>query len=485
MMPLLLGIVLGAAVMWVLYTRKARQVKVIDEEKQLLQQEKQIVVEFMHNMVEAVTESSDREKMFQRIIHAAILSTGAVSACLFEKRDDHSLKGLAVEGLFPPQRKLPESKANEFATRAEFLESVLKSETYQPGEGLIGQVAKSRQAQLIADARNDPRVTKHEDPSLEIRSIIVAPVLFQDELLAVLAVANPADGLAFTATDYSLVESLAEQVGLAIHNSQAMQIQIEKNRIDMDMTLASKVQNLLLPKVYPPADHIAFATHYTAAQKIGGDLYDVISLDEKTIGFAIADVSGKGISASILMAICQTHLRHFARTERSPAKVLSAINAAMEKTMQRDMFITMIYAVLDLETEKLVLARAGHEPPFFYDSHSDGTLDVGPIQSPGMAIGMAPPEIFDSVIKDTTIHFGEEDALLLYTDGVTEIVNQAGEEFSSERLMGVLLANGNSTASEILEHVLNNCHRFSEGTGPSDDLTLIAVKHALKHSGLS
>lgn len=478
MMPLIFGIVLGAATMWVLYTRKARQVKIIDEEKQLLQQEKQIVVEFMHNMVEAVAEGSDRANMFQRIIHAAILSTGAMSACIFEKRPDNTLKGVAVEGLFPPQRKLPEATTAKLATRTQFLESILKSETYQMGEGLIGQVAKSRQAQLIADAQNDPRVVKHDDPALEVRSIIVAPVLFQDELLAVLAVANPADGLAFTETDYSLVESLAEQVGLAVHNSDAMQVQIDKNRIDMDMRLAGKVQGLLLPKEYPPADHIAFASHYTAAQKIGGDLYDVFSLDEKTIAFAIADVSGKGISASLLMAICQTHLRHFAKAERSPAKVLSAINRAMEKTMQRDMFITMIYAVLDLETEHLELARAGHELPFFFDSHSDGTLDVGPIQSPGMAIGMVPPEIFDSVIEDTSIHFGDEDALLLYTDGVTETVNKAGEEFSSERLLSVLQAHGRLTAQEILDNVLENLNRFSEGTGQADDLTLISVKHA-------
>ncbi len=388
LMPFVMGVLIGVASIWFLYARKARQVKLVDEEKQLLEQEKGIVVDFMHNMVEAVAEGSDRERMFQRIIHAAILSTGAMSAAIFEKRDDKTLTGVAVEGLFPPQRKLPQDLQSKLPTRAEFLESILKSESYRMGEGLIGQVAKSKQAVLITDAENDPRVVQHDDPALSIRSIIVAPVLFQGELLAVLAVANPSDGLAFTKTDFSLVESLAEQVGLAVHNSDAMQIQIENNKLEMDMQLAGKVQGLLLPKEFPPADHIAFASHYTAALKIGGDLYDVFSLDDKTIAFAIADVSGKGISASLLMAICQTHLRHFAKAERSPARVLSAINAAMQKTMQRDMFITMIYAVLELDTEKLTLARAGHEPAFFYDSHSDGTLDVGPIQSPGMAIGM-------------------------------------------------------------------------------------------------
>lgn len=478
MITFLFGIVLGLSAMWVLYTRKARQLKRLEHDKQLIEQEKQIVVDFMHNMVEAVAESGDREGMFQKIIHAAILSTGAVSACIFEKRPDNTLKGIAAEGLFPPQQKLPKHTHSRHRTRAQFLESILQGESYQIGEGLIGQVAKSKQAQLIADAKNDPRVVQHEDSALEIRSIIVAPVLFKDELLAVLAVANPTDGLAFTETDFSLVESLAEQVGLAIHNSAAMQIQIEKKQLDLDMQLAAKVQGLLLPKEYPGSKQVAFASHYTAAQKIGGDLYDVFALNEETIGFAIADVSGKGISASLLMAICQTHLRHFAKAHHTPADVLRAINAAMQKTMQRDMFITMIYAVFERDTEKLTLARAGHEPAFFYNSHADGSLEVTPLQSPGMAIGMVGPELFDAVIENLSIHFGKNDALLLYTDGVTECTNTSGEEYSGQRLRQLLQAQGHRSAETIIEKVLENLKDFSKGSGQHDDLTMIAVKHA-------
>ena len=477
MLLLLIGILLGMAAMWVLYTHMARQLKLELHKKQLLEQEKQIVVEFMHNMVEAVAEGGDREQMFQKIIHAAILSTGAMSACIFEKRPDNTLKGVAVEGLFPPQRKLPGKATKKATTRAQLIENILKSETYRIGEGLIGQVAKSKQAQLITDAKNDPRVIQHEDPALVVRSIIVAPILFKQELLAVLAVANPADGLAFTETDFSLVESLAEQVGLAIHNSVAMQIQIEKKQLDLDMQLAAKVQGLLLTKDYPSSPRVAFASHYTAAQKIGGDLYDVFSLGEDAIGFAIADVSGKGISASLLMAICQTHLRHFAQAHRSPAEVLCAINDVMYTTMQRDMFITMIYAVLDLKTDKITLARAGHEPAFFYNSHAAGGVEVIPLQSPGMAIGMVEPELFDPVIADLSIPFRENDALLLYTDGVTESTDRNGEEFSGARLRQTLLQHGTSDAEAIIQQVLESVQRFSGGVGQHDDLTMIAVKH--------
>lgn len=464
--------------MWLLYTTKRRQITILEEDKQLLRQEKEIVVEFMHNMVEAVVESQDREAMFQRIIHAAILSTGAISACIYEKRDNDRLSGIAVEGLFPPQRKVSRENTGSDGTRAQYIQNILKSESFQMGEGLIGQVAKSKRALLIPDATKDPRVIQHEDPSLLIRSIIVAPVLFNRELIAVLAVANPADGLAFTDTDFSLVESLAEQVGLAVHNSDAMQLQIDKSKIDLDIELASNTQRLLLPKQFAPSKNISFATHYTAAQKVGGDLYDVISLDEKTVGFAIADVSGKGVSASILMAICQTHLRHFSKQYRTPSEVLCAINEAMQSSIQRDMFITMLYAIIDLETEQLTLARAGHELPFFYDQHSDGSLDVEPIKSPGMAIGMVPPEIFNAAIKDTSVHFGDEDALLLYTDGITEAVNPEGDEYSGQRLLENLRANGKHSAQTILDRTLESVSNFANGAGQVDDLTLIAIKHS-------
>jgi len=150
----------------------------------------------------------------------------------------------------------------------------------------------------------------------------------------------------------------------------------------------------------------------------------------------------------------------------------------MEQTMQRDMFITMVYAVIDLNTEQLTLARAGHELPLFYDCHTGGGLDVEPIQSPGMAVGMVPSEVFDSIIKDVSIHFGSNDALILYTDGITESTNAEGEEYGSQRLLDVLEKHGDQEAQILIEKALESVDRFSQKSGQFDDLTLISVKHA-------
>ena len=307
--------------------------------------------------------------------------------------------------------------------------------------------------------------------------MIVVPVVFRGDLVAVLAIANPCDGLPFNQTDFSLAESLAEQVGLAVYNSDAMKIQIEKGKLDLDLELASNIQSLLLPRNLPDTHDVEFAAHYTAAQKIGGDLYDVFKLEDDKIGVAIADVSGKGIAASIVMAICQTNLHHLSKSNDSPANILKAINSEMHASMRRDMFITMVYAVIDVKNGSVTLARAGHELPLRYSCNQTGGNLVQQIQSGGIAIGMVPPEIFDPSITDTTVDFNMGDALLLYTDGVTESVNLKGEEFSSKRLIDTLYASGHNNAETILNAVITNIKRFSGEAGQADDLTLITIKH--------
>lgn len=477
MLPFFLGLILGGSAGWLIYLSSRREIRAIDEEKQMLSQEKHIVLDFMHNMVEAVGEGIDREELFQRVVHAAILSTGALSACVFELTDENKLRGVAVEGLFPPQRPLNQASRLNVTTRAKFIEQILRSEELALGEGLIGMVAKGRQGVLIPDGRVDPRVVKHDDPALEIRSIIVAPILFRDRLLGILAVANPTDGLAFTETDFSLVQSLSEQSGLAIHNSDVMAFKIEKNKLDHDLALAHNIQGMLLPRQFPETGFLDIDAVYMPAQQVGGDLYDVFELPEDKIGVAIADVSGKGIPASLLMAICQVNLRHFARQHEAPSSVLSELNRVMTRDMRRDMFITIIYAVIDLKANEVVFARAGHELPLiFYTEHQTEMFQLRPAQSDGMAVGMVPPELFNTIIEDKKIPFEPGDIMVLYTDGVTEAENASGTEYSTARLADTIKSMREKGAQELNEGIIESVKRFSQKGPQGDDITLVTVK---------
>jgi sigma-B regulation protein RsbU (phosphoserine phosphatase) len=463
------GVFIGGILIWLLYLTARREAVQLDEEKQHLQQEKQIVVEFMHSMVESIGEGLGRRELFQRIVHAAVLSTGALSACAYERAPDDQLRGVAVEGLFPPQRALPgEGGTPPPATRAKFLEHVLRAENYALGEGLIGSVAKSGQPVLIADAQRDPRVIVHADPSLVLRSLIIAPIMFRRDVLGVLAVANPADERPFTDMDLSLVLSLAEQAALALHNVELMRMQIEKTRIDFDLAVASSVQGLLLPRSFPQ----------NAALQVGGDFYDVFPLAGQRVGVAVADVSGKGVPASLLMAICQTNLRHYARLCDSPAEVLRRVNREMAGEVPERMFITMVYAIIDTEKDEISLARSGHELPLLLHRESaTGHLSVEAVGSEGMAVGMVSPDIFDRVITDKSVPFHAGDVFVLYTDGVTEALSAEGAEFSTARLADALKYLHQHSPTEMNQGILASVESFAGAGTPRDDITLVTVRH--------
>ena len=472
-----IGMVLGLGIGWFFWWTARREIVRLDEQRQMLAQEKLIVFDFLHNMVEAIGEGINREELCERVVHASILRTGALSACIFERKDNQ-LCGVAVEGLFPPHRPLPESARAKITTRTKFVEQILKSEVFKVGEGLVGNAAKTGEGILIENALEDPRVIKHEDPSLEVRSVIVVPISFREKNLGVLAIVNPSDGGSFGETDFSLAVSIAEQAGLAIHNLDLMATQIEKNKLDVDLGLANEIQRMLLPRELPRLDKLEMASVYIPAQKVGGDLYDIFQLDEDRVGIAIADVSGKGIPASLLMAICQSNLRHFARHLESPAEVLRELNEVMLGEMRPEMFVTIVYAVIDMAAGEVVLARGGHELPIMVHSGGDNTESRSEfISSEGMALGMVPGEIFNSAVQDHRVPFVAGDILALYTDGITEVANEEGMEFGKARLAEVVRSLRSRSSTEMTQGILDRISLFSGMSTQSDDLTVVIARH--------
>lgn len=473
------GVLLSGIVFWFTYRTLRRQCVRLDEEKQLLQNEKEIVLEFMHDMVETIGEGIDREELFRRVSHAAILSTGAMCACVFEKTPDLRFRSVAVEGLFPPLRPFSQADGARLTTRAKFIDQVLRAEVFTEGEGLIGAVAAKGNGLLIANAALDSRVVRHEDPSLVIRSIIYVPIRFRKTTLGVLVAANPADGQAFTETDFSLAQSLAEQAGLAIHNLDLMALQIEKNKLDTDLTIASTIQAMLLPRSFPQIDGLEIDTRYCPAQKVGGDLFDLIQLPQQRLGVAIADVAGKGIPASLLMAICQSNLRHLALHEDRPAQLLIQLNRILSECMRPEIFITIIYAIVDPAANTVTLARAGHELPVFL-SHEPGTQTSKTWQpaSSGIALGMVPDGLFAECIEELRIPFRSGDTMVLFTDGLTETTNADGVQFSGARLMQTLKHLHRERPAALNQVLINDLDAFRGPCDLSDDLTVVTIRYA-------
>lgn len=476
---ILIGLLIGALAMLVPLARAQREADRAEEKNQKLAQDRQRLVDFMHLMTEALGEGLSREELHQRVVHASILCTGALSGCVFERTSRNTMRGIAVEGLFPPHRPLGDAMKGRLGTRAKFIQQVLKSEEFPVGEGVVGRVAQTLKGEFLADAAAEPRMVKHDDPALTVRSVIVVPLVFRERFFGVLAVTNPAGDQLFTADDFTLMQSLAEQAALALHNAEFLNLQIEKKQLDLDLEIASGIQRMLLPRDATRVPGLELDARYAPAQRIGGDLYDIFSLSETRIGVLAADVSGKGVAASLLMAICRTNLRQIAPRHPSPAEVLRELNRILAPDIQAGLYVTMVYAIIDLAAGELTLARAGHELPLLVRPNAARqSAEARFIESEGMAIGMVPDELFTAALVEQTETFLPGDVLVLYTDGVNEAPNGEDKEFSAARLADTVRTAQAGTAREINEAVLEALQRFTGDTPQRDDFTLVTVKRA-------
>ncbi len=473
---ILIGLLLGVVAMLVPLARAHRATDRAEEENQKLAKDRQRLFDFMHQMTEALGEGLSRQELHQRIVHASILCTEALSACIFEQTERGTMRGIAIEGLFPPHRPLSDELKGKLGTRAKFIEQVLKAEEFPVGDGIVGRVAQTRQGELLVDAAADQRLVRHDDAALAVRSVIVVPLLFRDRFFGVLAVTNPAGDQLFNAADFTLMQSLADQAALALYNAEFLHLQIEKKQLDLDLAIASGIQQMLLPRRMPVLPGLEFDARYAAAQRVGGDLYDFFHLPDSRLGVVVADVSGKGIAASLLMAICQTNLRQIAPRHTSPVATLIELNRVLSVDIHPGLFITLLYAIIDVAAGDVAFARAGHELPLrVRRDAAGGPVHAEFIGSDGMALGMVPGETFDASIEARVEAFLPGDVLVLYTDGLTETANEDGKEFSGARLADCVRSLHDRTPREINDGILEATQRFAGDAPQRDDLTLCTI----------
>jgi sigma-B regulation protein RsbU (phosphoserine phosphatase) len=479
MLPeLFLGALIGGLLMLAPVIRARAFARRQEEDRQQFAQDRQRVIDFMRLMAEAQGEGLTAQELRQRIVHAAIICTGALSACIFEKTPADTMRGVALEGLYPPHRPLPAAIKESLATRAKFIEQVLKSEEFPVGEGIVGRVAQTGRAELIADAASDSRIVQHDDPALSTRSVIAVPLRFRDRFFGVLAVTNSDDDRPFTEVEFSLLQSLADQAALALYNAELLNLRMEKSQLDLDLSIASGIQQMLLPRQAVSFKGFDLDARYKPAQKIGGDLYDIIPLPGGRLGVAVADVSGKGIPASLMMAIARTHMRQIAPRHESPARALAELNRAVAPDVHGGIYVTVLYAVIDGARGQVAIARAGHELPLLarFDPAA-GVCRPAFIGSEGMPIGMVPDELFTAVIADQVEPFARCDILVLYTDGISEAPNEDGKEFSGARIADTVRLCSRNSAREINDAILDAVRNFVGDVPQHDDLTLVTVKH--------
>ncbi len=302
---------------------------------------------------------------------------------------------------------------------------------------------------------------------------MVAPLLYAKQNMGVLALANSRMGSPFSQNDFVVFKSITEQSAFALYNAIIYSEANEKKRLDHDLAIARDIQRILLPAEAPIVNGFEISGVNVPARQVSGDYFDYIKVDDERLGVAIADVSGKGIPASLIMAICRSVLRSQAIGNPSPADVLQKVNRQLYPDIKEDMFISMAYLVLDHVRGGVTLARAGHDAPLLYQQKSQ---NVTPLKTPGMVVGIDSGDVFDRLTTDVAVPLERNDCILLYTDGITEALDNEGNEFGLERTIGSVQSSAKEGAQAVVTRLIDDLRNFVGSTPQNDDITMIAIR---------
>jgi sigma-B regulation protein RsbU (phosphoserine phosphatase) len=332
------------------------------------------------------------------------------------------------------------------------------------GEGIIGHVALKGEPVISPDVRNDPRYVNARE---ETRSEMVAPIISNDEVIGVFDLES--DKLnAYDSDDLQVLLLLASQVAIIIEKVMLHEQLIEKKRLEGQLEVARQVQLELLPASDPKLEGFDICAWNFSTEEVSGDYYDWVSIYEDQIGLVIADVSGKGVPAALLMAFLRASLRAAIHIGYAPHISMAKVNYLLWESIERNQFVTAFYGVLDASNKTLAYTNAGHNPPLVMNR--DGTAYF--IERGGLPLGMFRNtryyEYYQSIEPGQT--------LVLYTDGVTEATGIKEEEYGRDRLEEAVRANRDLSAKDLIAAIQQDVLAWTDGRGASDDMTFFIVK---------
>jgi len=437
-----------------------------------IHQEERRVFDFLHGLGAAFSEGVPAGELHRLIVEGAchILKAGGGALYLVDREGENLLPTFLSKGC-PPFVVLPEALAEEASAEVvpQSVESFVRLQAVPLGEGLIGGAVEWKGARFLRRQEDlDGRLMKQG-----LGSVILGPLFYQKKFLGVLALGDRRGIDSFGETKIDVFQAILEQSAFALFN-QAIHLQAgEKLAMDHDLQIAREIQKILLPSGAPDLPGFQISGLNLPAKTLSGDYFDYLLVDDDHLGIVIADVSGKGVPASLIMAMCRSALRGQAHGELSPAAVLRAVNRQLYPDIKEDMFISMAYVVVNRGTGEALLARAGHDAPLLFRASEHLVERLNP---KGMAVGIDSGGVFDRFCTDFPFRFGEGDLLLLYTDGMTEALDAQGSEFGVERLSVELLETAGLGVERTLQQLSRSVMEFAGKQLQHDDITLIALQ---------
>jgi len=305
-------------------------------------------------------------------------------------------------------------------------------------------------------------------PELDKQKIELAiPMQIQGKTKGLIILGKRINNQIYTKDDVEFISSVASLAIISLENHRLFLEELEKQKMEEELEIARDIQKNLLPQTIPSFTHFDLAAANLSSRQVGGDYYDMITLDDKSFCVSIADVVGKGVPAALLMANLQAFLKIICKQGMKLNEATALINDLVSENITDGKFITFFWALLNNEDVTIEYVNAGHNPPLLIRNGEIRKLDKG-----GIILGVMKTMVYESEL----VKLEKDDVILLFTDGISEAKNLKDEEFSDERLEKLILELSELSASEILTSIRKEVQNFTFGAVQSDDITLMIIK---------
>jgi sigma-B regulation protein RsbU (phosphoserine phosphatase) len=306
---------------------------------------------------------------------------------------------------------------------------------------------------------------------------LLLPLPGRNRLMGVMALGPKRSEAAYSKSDLHLLQVLATQTGMALEVSELAHSlaneAAQRERVNREIEIAREVQERLFPQDIPAIPGGSIAGYCRPAQGIGGDYYDVFPLEDGRIGLAIGDVSGKGISAALLMASLRASLRGVTLdSPREFAKLMDKVNRLVYEASASNRYATFFFGALDPVARILECVNAGHNAPLVVRRKADGSAEILRLEADGPVVGLLPFAPY----SEQSLQLQAGDLLVAYTDGISEAMTRKEEEWGEERMMVAATLAGEGSAKDVLKSIFTEADKFTAGAPQHDDMTLLVVK---------
>ena len=326
---------------------------------------------------------------------------------------------------------------------------------------------------FLGDEGEISPLTSEEKEVLRDAGVLLAvPMIIQDRLVGAILAGEKKSGRMYSQDDTDLLSTVAGQAAIAIENARLHTSEVERRRMEEELSMARRIQEGLFPRTSPAMDGIELSGASRPATSVGGDYFDYIPLGPERLLVVVADVSGKGMSAALYMSKIQGMIQLAAHMYSSPREMLVHVNRRLYDGIERNSFITMVLALFDLRNKEAVFCRAGHNRPI--GAFNGTTAFIG---SRGIGLGLERGTVFDEQLEELRVPLVPGSAFLLYSDGLTEARDPQGREYGEEPLRSLFEGCRGQSAAAIQKTILDSVTAFQGGAEQHDDITLLTVKY--------